>query len=174
MILGIFVIMLYIREVEFAFTRNLSIPTFCVNPDVLQIFSHDLAFPDDVALLSSSISNAKKLLKSIEKIAATVGLFINLDKTEYIMVGDWKIEDYNKEIKINEGKIKLVTDFKYLGSWVMSSGRDFEIRKESAWKAALSLKRIWKSKILSRNTILRIFLNLLLNLCYYIVLTHGL
>ena len=120
-------------------------------------FITDLAFADDVALLSSSINNAKKLLKSIEKIAATVGLFINLDKTEYIMVGDWKIEDYKKEIKINEGKIKLVTDFKYLGSWVMSSSRDFEIRKESAWKAALSLNRIWKSKILSRNTILRIF-----------------
>ncbi len=39
----------------------------------------------------------------------------------------------------------------------MSSVRDFEIRKESAWKAALNLNRIWKSKILSMNTILRIF-----------------
>ena len=73
------------------------------------------------------------------------------------MVGEWNVEEYSKEIKIDEGRIKLVTDFKYLGSWVMSSTRDFEIRKESAWKAALSLNRIWKSKILSRNTVLRIF-----------------
>ncbi len=38
-----------------------------------------------------------------------------------------------------------------------SSARDFEIRKEYAWKAAISLNRIWKSEILSRNTTLRIF-----------------
>ncbi len=60
------------------------------------------------------------------------------------MGGEWKVEDYSKEIKINEVKIKLVTDFKYLGSQVMSSARDFDIRKESAWKAALSLNRIQK------------------------------
>ncbi len=73
------------------------------------------------------------------------------------MSGQGTGKDNSKDIKINEGKIKLVSDFKYLGSWVMSSLFDFDIRRESAWKAAHSLNRIWKSKILSRNTILRIF-----------------
>ena len=38
-------------------------------------------------------------------------------------------------------------NFKYLGGWMESSEKDFEIRKALAWKACHKLSKIWKSHI---------------------------
>ena len=37
--------------------------------------------------------------------------------------------------------------FKYLGSWINSSGKDIKVRKALAWNALHSMHVIWKSKI---------------------------
>ena len=47
-------------------------------------------------------------------------------------------------------------DFKYLGSWVQSTGQDIKVRKAMAWKACNKLTKIWKS-ILSRNLKIKVF-----------------
>ena len=43
--------------------------------------------------------------------------------------------------------LKVVDNFKYLGAWMASSLKDFEVRKAIAWKACHKLKLIWKSTI---------------------------
>ena len=43
--------------------------------------------------------------------------------------------------------LKVVDNFKYLGAWMANSLKDFEVRKEIAWKACHKLKQIWKSTI---------------------------
>ena len=87
----------------------------------------------------------------------TVGLKINRPKTEYLLVGDWGDRTKQRGLKIKDGPISLVEDYKYLGSWLLSSRKDFTIRRDLAWKAHKKLFRIWKSKTITRNVKINIF-----------------
>ena len=54
--------------------------------------------------------------------------------------------DNNQHIHtILNNEIKIVDNFKYLGSWMQSSEKDFNIRKALAWSAANKMKKLWKS-----------------------------
>jgi hypothetical protein len=72
----------------------------------------DLDFADDIMLVSDNIKNAQSMLSSIEYHAQLVGLSINLKKTEYILIGEFK---ESVDLSLNSGLIKQVKDFKYLG-----------------------------------------------------------
>ena len=50
------------------------------------LYLTDLDYADDIALLSRSCKDAKKLLTRVEE-ALKVGLKINIDKTEYMLGG---------------------------------------------------------------------------------------
>jgi hypothetical protein len=115
----------------------------------------DLDFADDIALFSETQENAQTMLNDIERVALKIGLKINRTKTEYILVGNW---DAPVSLTISSGPIKKVDDFKYLGSWLMDCGKDLKVREALAWKAALRLVKIWKSKVISRKVKLKLFL----------------
>ena len=108
----------------------------------------DLDFADDIALFSETQENAQTMLNDIERVALKIGLKINRTKTEYILVGNG---DAPVSLTISSGPIKKVDDFKYLGSWL-------KVREALAWKAALRLVKIWKSKVISRKVKLKLFL----------------
>ena len=105
----------------------------------------DTDFADDIALLSEEISQAQEMLTRVETEALKIGLHLNEKKTEAMV--------YNQEITTpiitsKNGKvIKVVDNFKYLGGWMKSSEKDFEIRKALAWVACHKLQKIWKSNI---------------------------
>ena len=44
-------------------------------------------------------------------------------------------------------KIKVVDNFKYLGGWMNSSEKDFEVTKAQTWSACHKLKKIWSSNL---------------------------
>ena len=48
---------------------------------------------------------------------------------------------------INGYILKLVNDYKYLGSYISSSFKDFNTRKGMAWSACNDLHRIWVSDL---------------------------
>ncbi len=112
----------------------------------------DLLFADDIALISEEIEQAQELLNRVETEAAKVGLHMNTKKTEVMAYnhGDVNIQP------INGTTLKKVENFKYLGAWMSSSEKDFEIRKAIAWSACHKLKTIWSSQ-LSRNLKVRLF-----------------
>ena len=56
--------------------------------------------------------------------------------------------------------MKIVEDFKYLGSSTASSEKDIAVRKALAWKALNKLDKIWKS-ILSDEVKLNTFTTLI-------------
>ena len=94
------------------------------------------------------------LLQRVETEAKRVGLQINAKKTEAMVYN----QDDTIPIKTNDGiNIKKVDNFKYLGGWMMSTEKDFEIRKALAWTACHKLKKIWTSN-LSRKLKVRLFL----------------
>ena len=113
----------------------------------------DLSFADDVALMSEETTQAQELLRRVEVEAAKIGLHLNAKKTELMAFNH--IEEVI--VKTLSGSIvKVVPNFKYLGSWMESSEKDFEIRKALGWSACHKMKQIWKSK-LSRKMKIRIF-----------------
>ena len=114
-----------------------------------------LDFADDIVLFSPTIIGAQKLLSNLERVALTVGQKINQLKSEYMLVGDWG-EKKQRVIKIKAGALKLVTDYKYLGSWLENSVKDFKIRS-LAWMAHRKLWRIWKSKTITREIKINVF-----------------
>ena len=107
------------------------------------LFLTDLDFADDLALVSETIQNLENLLHSLETSASQVGLYCNEGKTEFVSSSGIVLP----LTSLNGVNIKLVNDFKYLGSYINSSENDFKIRKSLAWKACNKLNRIWLSNL---------------------------
>ena len=115
----------------------------------------DTDFADDIALISSRIADAQKLLNSLESAANCIGLYLNELKTEFYTPN---LTDPSVEIKTNSGNnLKRVNDYKYLGSYISSSEKDFKIRKALAWSACNKLDKIWSSNLIDNNLKIKVF-----------------
>ena len=83
----------------------------------------DADYADDIAILANTPDQAKTLLHSLERAAASIDLYVNAHKTEYMC--------YNQtgDISTREGTpLKLVDKFTYLGSSVESTENDIKTR----------------------------------------------
>ena len=84
----------------------------------------DEDYAGDIALLANTFSQAKNLLHSLERAAASIDLHVNADKTEYIC--------FNQRDGISTLKgepLKLVDKFTYLGSSVSLTEKDINTRQ---------------------------------------------
>jgi hypothetical protein len=125
------------------------------------IHATDTGYADDIALLSSRCSNLQLLTDKVVGEAARVGLLVNVRKTEHMSIGRRRTLEGTEDtearaIKIYDEIASSCDDFKFLGSFVRSSGRDFAVRRALAWKACLRLRPLWRSS-LSRQTKRRLF-----------------
>ena len=110
------------------------------------VYLTDTDFADDIALVSSCLENAQDLLHSLESASNSVGLYLNETKTEYI--NNCKTINAITEIKtLNNTILKQVKDYKYLGGYISSSEKDFNIRKGMAWSASNDMHKIWISNL---------------------------
>lgn len=127
----------------------------------------DLCYADDIALVTDNVDNANTMLASISFWARKVGLKINTGKgkTEYILVGDFSKEAVN--ISVDDKVIAKVDDFKYLGSWIMSSEKDFLTRRGQAWTAVLKLDNVWRSTEFSKKMKFLFFQSLIESILFY-------
>ena len=87
----------------------------------------DLDFEDDIALLSDQIKQAQELMNQLEKECKKIGLAINDQKTTRFMA--YNIDEEQELTLLDGTKLKEVNDFKYLGSWVVSTVEDIRIRR---------------------------------------------
>ena len=79
-------------------------------------------FAYDITLISEGIKITEEMLNRVELLAIFIGLTMNKEKRNYM--------SYNHDKQIN---IKImVTDFKYLGSWLDSSEKEISTRKAQA------------------------------------------
>ena len=88
----------------------------------------DVGYADDLALIADTVSDASKLLHSLETAAGDIGLYVNAGKTEFI--------SYNQHGCINTLKgepLKPVETFKYLGSEIASTEKDVKLRIAKAF-----------------------------------------
>ena len=83
-----------------------------------------MMFADDIALLSEEITQAQQLLNRVEAEASKVGLHLNAKKTELMAFNHENEVDI---LTLNGNRIKNVANFKYLGGWMASSEKYFNI-----------------------------------------------
>ena len=77
---------------------------------------NNLRYADDTTLMAESEEELKSLLMKVKEESKKVGLKLNNQKTKILASGpitSWQIE---------EGKVKAVTDFLFLGSKVIADG----------------------------------------------------
>ena len=105
----------------------------------------DLDYADDMALISDTLPKAQELLNSLEKASNKVGLFLNAKKTKYMTIN---VDANHPPVTAQSGQVlEEVLDFKYLGSYIADSRKDFMTRKGQAWDVCNKLRLIWESNI---------------------------
>ena len=102
----------------------------------------DADYADDIATLANTSNLAERLLHSLERATAGIGLHVNAQKTEYMC--------YNQtgDISTLDGtSLKLVDKFTYQGSSVSLTEKDIDTRLTKTWTAIDRLSIIWKSDL---------------------------
>ncbi|KAF2886445.1 hypothetical protein ILUMI_19728, partial [Ignelater luminosus] len=104
-----------------------------------------LLFVDDQVLIANDKNNADYMFRKVSTEYEKWGLKINMDKTEYLRIGDQ--EDPKLEIR----HIKETKEFKYLGSIISqeeASTKDTQSRLQQGQKCISILNSLlWSSKI---------------------------
>ena len=96
----------------------------------------DAEYADDKVLLANTPNQAETLLHRLERAAAGIGLLVNMC---FNQAGD---------ISTLEGtSLKLVDEFTYLGSSVLSTEKDIDTRLTKTWTAIDKPSVIWKSDL---------------------------
>ena len=102
----------------------------------------DADYADDLVIFADSSRNAEKLLNVLEESGKTVGLKVNIKKTQHMNINS------NKMVKSIDGEVlKNVDNFIYLGSEIESTVKEIKIRIVKSWAALDKLSSIWKSPL---------------------------
>lgn len=102
----------------------------------------DTDYADDLCLISDSVTDAQSFLTRLENAAAEFGLVVNVEKTEAMM-----FNTVGTLTTITGEPIENKQDFKYLGAWISSTSKEFNVRKGCAWSALNKLDKLWKSSL---------------------------
>ena len=98
----------------------------------------DLVFADDIVIFDSNEYNAGEHITNIRESAASVGLKMNEEKTK-IMLQNYQFGPHSPQSLEN---FEVVDDFRYLGSQIASSYKDFRRRCGIAWDQFWKLEKV--------------------------------
>ena len=114
----------------------------------------DLDFADDIVLLTTTMDDARELLRIVEAAALRVGLELNAKKTKYIVTGP--VPRPNPQLVTRNGPIDEVDSYQYLGVWT-DVDKDIGVRIGKGWAQMRRLHKCWKSKTLTTMSKMRLF-----------------
>lgn len=127
----------------------------------------DLDFADDISLIEASLLRAQEQLDLFVYYASIVGLELNVDKTETMMLNLDPNAAPPANLTANGKPIVIVKDFKYLGSYMASTERDVKTRIGLARTAFHRIEFILKAPKLSVKMKMRIFNALIVSILLY-------
>lgn len=110
-----------------------------------------LAYADDKVLIDKSQDEVKQLCERLNDTAQKVGLQINEQKTEYMIIGRQNWMDHMLEV--DHFKFKRVNSFKYLGSIVSEKNditKEVAARIKAGNRTYYGLVKLLGSRSLSR------------------------
>ena len=126
----------------------------------------DLNFADDISLLAHSHRDIQRKTENLIINAAKVGLHVNKDKTKTLR-NNCQTAD---QVKLGEQDMEDITEFTYVGANVTKDGNTEAKLKTMINKARgafAALKNIWKTKMISKKTKIRIFKSNILSVLLY-------
>ncbi len=128
-------------------------------------YLNNLRFADDIVIIAKSNDELKAMAEDLRRESRKVGLTINLAKTKIMT----NINQFDA-IQIENNKIEIVPEYKYLGqtmSLINRTKNELKVRKAKAWKAFWAQKTILKGKMALKTKIK------ILESTVYPVLTYG-
>ena len=135
----------------------LNIKRFGAKTKISQHLIRELLFADDAALVSHSRQGLQRLLDDFSKACRDFGLTISVKKTEVMTQNTTS----DPSISVNDCILKVVDQFKYLGSTIsrnLSLDSEINIRIGKAASAQAKLnERVWENKNLTINTKMRVY-----------------
>jgi hypothetical protein len=118
-----------------------------------------LAYADDVNLLGDNIDTIKKNTETLIGASKEVGLEINVEKTEYMLLSHRQNVGQNLDIIIANRLFETVSQFKYLGTTVTNRNliqEEIKRRLNSSNACYHSVQNLLSSRLLSKNLKIRI------------------
>uniref|UniRef100_A0A8D8QNX5 Craniofacial development protein 2 n=1 Tax=Cacopsylla melanoneura TaxID=428564 RepID=A0A8D8QNX5_9HEMI len=122
------------------------------------------AYADDIALISRSKNRLVELYKELESNAKKLGLIINESKTMFMKVSASEDKRVIEDLEIDGKTFKGVEQFKYLGEIVNNAGKTSSAIKDRlnlGNKAYFANQTLIKSKLITRNTKMKIYKTLI-------------
>ncbi|XP_060518457.1 uncharacterized protein LOC132697179 [Cylas formicarius] len=132
----------------------------------LEIFTNKgpemiLAYADDIDTVESSTIKTIEMFMNIEKETKKVGLMINEDKTKYMWAGRRAGRGrIGQNITMDTHNFECVNQFQYLGAVITSDDditSEIKARIQKGNKCFFALQNLFKSRLISRNSKLRIY-----------------
>jgi hypothetical protein len=125
-----------------------------------------LAYTDDVNLLGDNKDTIKKNTETLKEI----GLEINVDKTNSMLLSCYQNVGQNRDMKIANRSFENVSQFKYLGTTVTNQNliqEEIKRRWNSGNACYHSVQNLLSSRLLSRNLKFRICKTIILPVVLY-------
>ena len=118
----------------------------------------DLDYADDIALFEDSESKMADTTEAIRATAGKLGLMMSFKKTEILPIG--QVATVPSVPLGNEGTIKVVDHFKYLGAYCSGDGsitKEFNHRIGKASGAFRELHAVWKDRYINLDTKMKFY-----------------
>ena len=119
----------------------------------------DLDYADDIALFEASEAAMAETTEAIQNIAGKLGLQMSYKKTEILPIGS--ATTLNPVVPLgDEGNIKVVDHFKYLGAYCSADGsntKELNNRIGKASAAFRELDKVWKDRNIRLNTKMKFY-----------------
>ncbi|KAI5718547.1 hypothetical protein M8J77_022853 [Diaphorina citri] len=118
------------------------------------------AYADDIVLAGENELELRRLLVELVEAAARVGLTINQKKTKYLVLQRGQIREPQQFLRIGQYNFERVQCFKFLGVHIDDQNQrqtEMQIRLNNANKAYHSLRSLFSSRLLSRNSKLTLY-----------------
>jgi sorting nexin-29 len=122
------------------------------------------AYADDVAIISRTENELKKLYENIEKSANKIGLYTNIKKTKYMRISRKGGKTNSDKLIIGDKEFEHVNTFKYLGFLIDNENRitsTIRERIQAGNKAYHANIQLLKNKLIGRELKLKIYKTLI-------------
>ena len=130
----------------------------------------DLDYADDIALFEDSDLKMANTTEAIRATAGKLGLKMSFKKTEILPIGHSCTTPHTVPLG-DEGNIKVVQHFKYLGAYCSADGTNTKELNHRVGKAAgafRELDMVWKDRYINLNTKMKFY-----NACVLSTLLYG-
>ena len=129
-----------------------------------------LGYADDIDIIKENEQKTLEILTHLKEKAQQMGLVINQDKTEYMVISREGTTKNSGHMQIDNMTIKRTETYKYLGTIFNCSNiirEEIQARINSGNKIYYALQHLLKSNALSRNTKITIYKTLIRPIVLY-------